>query len=120
MIWFEKQYATIWKVEDKGNYSNVRMSTSRKDKKNEDAYLNSNWSFIRFVGKAHEKVTGLGAKTRITINKGGLTKEPYMKEGEKVYPKEPSFVVFDFDLSDSPQQKEEEDFQQPDESDMPF
>ena len=33
MLWIqEKQRVTVWKVEDKGKYTEVKMSSARKDK----------------------------------------------------------------------------------------
>lgn len=102
MIYFENQYATVWEVEDKGKYTQVKFSTSRKDKQHEGKYLNSNWSYTRFVGKAHEAASSLSERDRITIIKGGLSWEPYEDEnGERKWAKNPQIVVFDFKYSDS-------------------
>lgn len=91
-----EQLATIWEVEDKGNYALVKMSTSRKDKESGD-YINSNWSFVRFVGNAYEGITEVAPKTRIVIKQGAISLEPYMKDGEKAWPKNPQIVVFAWD-----------------------
>ena len=103
MIYLEKQYATIWKIETEEKYSNVRLTTSRKDKEGE--YHNSNWSFVRFIGEAHDKVKditlGDKEKLRIKITSGHFTNEPYEQDGEKKYPKNPKFVVFKFEFSDN-------------------
>ncbi len=94
------QYATLWSVEDKGNYAVVRFSTSRKDKR-DDTYKNSTWSFARFVGDAHKKVVGLPEKTKIQIKGGTLDLEPYKDEdGNLQYPKMPHITVFNFELSE--------------------
>jgi hypothetical protein len=88
-------YATLWSIEDKGTYSLVRMSTSRKDK-NTGQYVNSNWSWVRFVKTAHEKLADVKVRDRITITSMSFSNEPYVKDGETCYPKNPSLVVFDF------------------------
>ena len=93
----ERQFATVWEVEDKGNYSLVKMSTSRKDKDSGE-YKNSNWSFVRFVGDAHKKANELSKKDRIVIKGGGISSEPYIKDGEKMYPKNPQIVIFNWDF----------------------
>lgn len=103
MIWFgngdRPQYATIWQVENKGNYSEVRMSTSRKDR--DDNYKNSNWSFVRFIGKAHEAVQSIPERTRVTI-RGGLDLEPYLDStGTQKFPKSPKVVVFECNVVES-------------------
>lgn len=94
MLYFKDQYATVWKIDQKEKYTEVTMSTSRKDKR-DNSYVNSNWSFVRFLGKAHEKASELERQTRIVCN-GSVSIEPYMKDGEKAYPKSPQIVVFDF------------------------
>ena len=82
------QRVVIWEVEDKGNYSLVKMGSSRKDKRSGE-YANSNWSFVRFVGSAHEKAKELNPKDRIVLKGAGISQEPYMVDGEKKWPKNP-------------------------------
>jgi hypothetical protein len=94
MLYFKDNFATIWDVEDKGNYSIVSLSTSRKDKQSGE-YINSNWKFVRFVGDAHKKASELNKKDRIRIN-GGVSWESYEKEGERAWAKVPSIVVFNW------------------------
>lgn len=96
----EKQFATVWEVEDKGNYSLVKMSTSRKDKESGD-YKNSSWTFVRFVSQAHDKAKSLKKQDRIVIKGGGISLEPYIKDGQKTYPKNPQIVVFNFDFAEA-------------------
>jgi hypothetical protein len=101
MIYFsDKTYVTIWEVENKGNYSLVKMSSSRKDKDSGE-YKNSNWSFIRFVGDAHKKAGLLEKQTRIVLKGAGMSSEPYMKDGEKQYPKNPQIVVFNWEYPET-------------------
>jgi hypothetical protein len=103
MIWFSPTTkVTIWKVDQKEKYSEVTFSSSRKEQGEGGAWLNSNWSFVRFVGKAHTKADSLEPKNRIVLTKAAMTKEPYEKDGEKQYPKNPSMVVFDFEMADAP------------------
>ena len=92
MWYLSKQRCTVWEVEDKGNYALVKLSTSRKDKRTGE-YVNSNWSFVRFVGKAYEGIVGVAPKTRIVVD-GGISHEPYMKDGVRTWAKNPSTVVF--------------------------
>jgi hypothetical protein len=100
----DKQFATIWQVEDKQTYASVRMSTSRKDKR-DDTYKNSNWSFVRFVGDAYKKVIGLPEKTRIQIKGGTVSWESYTDStGAKVFAKTPQITIFNFEVQESNQQ----------------
>jgi hypothetical protein len=97
----DSQYVTIWEVEDKGSYSLVKMSTSRKNKKTGE-YLNSNWSFVRFVGDAHTKASELKRQDRIVLKGAGISQEPYKDaNGNKAYPKNPQFVVFNFEYPEA-------------------
>ena len=66
MIYFKDNHVTVWEVEDKGNYSIVSMSSSRKDKQTGE-YKNSNWKFTRFVGEAHKKANELSSKELICL-----------------------------------------------------
>lgn len=99
MIFWES-YGNIWKVENKGKWSSVNFSTSRKDRDNEGKAVFSNWSFVGFVGKAHEKVQGMGDGTRVLL-KGTVSKEPYIdKDGQTAYPKNPQFKVYDLEVQE--------------------
>lgn len=122
-MWFIKDnYATIWKMEDKGNYSLGQVSTSRKEKTTGE-YANSPWSFVRFVGKAHEKSASLINKegyTRIKVILGGISREPYMKDGERLWPKNPAIVVFDFEETVPNNSNKSEDSEDRKEEVMPF
>lgn len=112
-----KSFFKIWEVDVKDRYAEANMSTSRKDKKTGD-YINSNWRYVRFVSDAFEKVKKLNKGDRITNLTLGIYREAYMKDGEKVLPKNPSFVVFDFDVAYGEKKKEYEPDNEPDE--LPF
>jgi len=96
-IWFQPTKATVWSVVDKGTFSEVRFSTGRRIQDTEPAeWANSNWSFVHFVGQAHDLVRGLGEKTqtRVLLESGHFSREPYKKDGETMYPKDSRLVVF--------------------------
>jgi hypothetical protein len=93
------QLATVWEVESKGSYALVKLGTSRKDAKTKE-YVNSNWSFVRFVGSAAEHIGDVEKGKRIVIVSGGISLEPYMKDNVKTWPKSPQIVVFAWDYPD--------------------
>ena len=97
MILFNNVYATVWEIEDKGNFVRGRISTSEKGK--DGKYINSNW-FAIFVGKAKEPALALSTKDRIKIISGKISNTT-TGEGEN----RKSFVnvvIFDFEnLSNS-------------------
>jgi len=95
------QRVTVWSVEDKGTYSLVSMSSSRKDKKSGE-YKNTSWSFVRFVGEAHKKAGELKEKDRIELHGAILSREEYEDEdGNRAWPKNPQFVVFNWQYPDN-------------------
>jgi len=57
MLWIGNgkypQAVTVWQIEDKEKYAQVRMSTSSKNKDGE--YTNSKLELCRFVGKAYNE-----------------------------------------------------------------
>jgi len=70
MILFNNVYATVWEIEDKGNFVKGRISTSEKNK--EGKYVNCYW-FVTFVGKAKEPALALSTKDRIKITSGKIS-----------------------------------------------
>lgn len=93
-----KVYATVWKVENKGKYAEVRMSTSEKDK--DGKYINSNWNFVRFVGKAYDKIMHVKERDRICISAfkaTNITKDNENGEKRTYF----GLTVFDFDCDNS-------------------
>lgn len=94
-------YFTIWEVKKEERSCTITMSTSRKDKRSGN-YLNSNWSYVQFVGDAYPKACKLNKRDRITNLEFGLSWEPYTnKDGDKVFAKSPRFVVFDFEIANN-------------------
>lgn len=85
-------YATIWKVENKGNYDVCQLSTQKKNKETGNYETDFAEQGVRFVGKAH----GFHPqeKQRIKITNCGVTNK-YNKETKRKYY---TFVVFDYEL----------------------
>jgi hypothetical protein len=94
-------FLTLWQIEDKGKFAEVKMTSGRKDKR-DDSYKNSSWSFVRFVNDAFEKVKNCSERDRIRNLTFSLEWEPYTdKNGQTVYAKSPRMVVFDFDMAEA-------------------
>ena len=114
-------YATVWAVEDKGNYSLVELSTSAK---NRDGKYETDFShkFVRFIGKAHEAASSLSRKDRIKIGGCGVSNY-YDKKKEREYM---NFKVFDFEAVETngggkkPQEKEAPVSDAENDDDLPF
>ena len=97
MFLINKGYVKIWKIEPKGKYTEIRMSSSEKDK--DGNYINSNWSFVRCVGKAHNQIAKMQEGDRAEIKSAKISNETYTdKEGNKKTGFR--FVVFEFADSD--------------------
>ena len=91
-------YATIWACEDKGNYSVVEMSTSRKDKDSGEYITNFSKKFVRFIGEAHNKAKkyGLSRMSRIKFEDCGV--ESNKGKNGVWYD---NFLVMDFSLAEN-------------------
>ena len=89
-------YAKVWKFENKGNYSVVELSTSKKNKMTEQYETDFSSKFVRFIGQAHSDIGLLfdGAKIKL----GDVeTTNSYNKETKQGYT---NFLVFSFELAD--------------------
>lgn len=91
MLNITKSYAKIWEVEDKGKYIQAKVSSSRKDKR-DDTWVNSNW-FVRFVGKCTDQARVLSKGDRVIIT-NGTVESVYDKEKQRVYT---NVTVFEFE-----------------------
>ena len=86
-------FATVWEVKKgNGNYSDVRISTSRKNKQT-DQYETDFSGFVRFIGTAHQNASSLKEKDRIKIGDCEVTNS-YDKEKKVTYT---NFAVFSFE-----------------------
>lgn len=96
-------WVTFWESRPgKGNYLDVRISSSKKDASGKYTTDYSSWA--RFAGKAKEKVEALSEKDRIHITEAIMTNQ-FSKEKNITYY---NLTVFDFDKSDSASTKSKE------------
>ena len=101
----------VWERKDKGKYTEVKFTTSRRVNESVDdklriekgiaknGYVPSSFAFVRFVGKAHEKIKTWNLDIPIGNLKMAITNERYVdpKTMEIKSPQNNEFVVFDFD-----------------------
>ena len=90
-------YARIWKVENKGNYSIAKVSTSKKRKDGDGYETDFQHGFVRLVGNAHDKVSNLEIPDKgvaIQIISCEVT-TPYDGENKKSYT---NYVIYAFDV----------------------
>lgn len=88
-------YATVWEVKKgNGNYTDVRISTSRKDKQSGE-YVTDFSGWVRFIGTAHQMAGNLNVKDRIKIGDCEVT-NTYDKEKKVTYT---NFAVFSFETT---------------------
>ncbi len=75
------KYVSVFEVEDKGNYVQANLSTSKKNK--DGSYTNNYWK-ARFVGEAYQPAKELISKDKIHILKGAIENH-YDKDWDKLY-----------------------------------
>ena len=129
-IWIKETRAKVQKFKgDKPNMKHsekittANISTSEKDTRNEGKYLYSNWSFVRFVGKAHiYMLENVKDGDAIFIKSGKMTKNSFERDGKTVYPEAEQLVVFDVVLWDKRNNEdgEQSEAELPPEDDIPF
>ena len=112
-------YFKIWEIKEDegGKTATVRMSTNRKVKEEfardkalvdngiaKNGYVSTSWSFVRFVGKAYNKLMkDVKEGDSITNVECTIEREPYMdsKTNQVVYPNNIRMTVFSFDLANN-------------------
>lgn len=92
-------FARIWSIEDKGNYSVAKISTSRKRKDGDGYETDFQDGFVRLIGSAHERgktltVTEKGVAIQITSCE---VTTPYNAETKKSYT---NYAIFSFNVPD--------------------
>lgn len=127
-IWIKEQRVFLLRGKDgKPNlevnekYSSARISTSRSKGKDEDGYLYSNW-YVKFFGESHKLVSegSLSEGMPFVIDVGYISQEPYTnKDGERVYPKNPTLSIFKCSLVGDKNSKSQS-VELPPEDDIPF
>ena len=93
-------FARIWSIEDKGNYSLAKVSTSKKRKDGDGYETDFQDGFVRLIGSAHEKAKTLNITDKgvaIQITSCEVT-TPYNAETKKGYT---NYAIFAFDIPDS-------------------
>lgn len=85
------KFVTVWKIEDKGKYSEVQISGSKKSK--EGKYETDFSATARFIGHAHNKLSQIAIKSLIKIGDCEVTNR-YDKEKKTTYT---NYAVFDFE-----------------------
>lgn len=88
-------YAKVWAVENKGNYSVVELSTSKKNKTTNEYETDFSGKFVRFIGTAHNQVQGMTKGTSIKLGNVEVTNS-YNKETKTAYT---NFLVFSFEAT---------------------
>jgi hypothetical protein len=88
--------AKIWEIRPQDKYSEVKISTSKKNK-DTDEYEQDFSAFVRFIGKAHEKCQSLKGDEMIKLLEVEVTNK-YVKDKNKSYY---NCVCFNFDLFDN-------------------
>lgn len=103
-------FAKMWSIENKGKYSIVDLSVSRKNKETGEYETDFRHKFVRFVGNAHAALEGMSGTERIKILSGDVSNH-YDAEKKVTYT---NYVVFAIEKADgsapTPQNKSEDGF----------
>ena len=89
-------YAKIKEVEDKGNYSICKISTSKKNRTT-DKYETDFIGKVRFVGDAH--LQRPMANQRIKITSCGV-QNCYTKDDNLEFLRIPTYIIFGYELQE--------------------
>ena len=89
-------YAKVWRFENKGNYSVVEISTSKKNKQTDQYETDFASKFVRFIGQAHADIQALQEGVKIKLGDIEVTNS-YNKETKQGYT---NFLVFSFELAE--------------------
>jgi single-strand DNA-binding protein len=89
-------FAKVWKTENKGNYSIVELSTSKKNKETGKYDTDFSSKFVRFIGTAHKMAETLQDGASIKLGNVEVTNS-YDKEKKIGYT---NFLVFSFEIPD--------------------
>lgn len=93
-------FARVWSIENKGNYTTAKLSTSKKRKDGDGYETDFQDGFVRFIGSAHDKINKvvIGEKgITIQITSCEVTSSPYNSEKKKCYT---NYAVFAFNVPD--------------------
>lgn len=104
-------YARVWEVDNKGNYSLVKLNTSKKNK--EGSYeTDFQDGFVRFIGAAHDKIKDVSLTKKgigIQITSCDVT-STYDQEKKRTYT---NYLVFAFNFTDSEAEQPKKDSKKP-------
>lgn len=90
-------YCTVWAVENKGNFTKVRISITRKDRTTNE-YVQDFGGYVMFIGPAHAKAQQLKPKDRIRLLEVDVS-----NRFDKALNREfTDFKCFDFEMADQP------------------
>lgn len=90
-------FAKVWRFENKGNYSVVELSTSKKNKQTEQYETDFSGKFVRFIGQAHADIQSLQEGVKIKLGDVEVTNS-YNKETKQAFT---NFLVFSFEVADN-------------------
>lgn len=89
-------YAKIWEIKNiSDNYSDVRISTSKKDKDSGE-YSQDFGDTVRLVGQAHEQMKYMSEGDKFKILRCGVTNK-WDKEKKRMYV---NYVIFEVEFED--------------------
>ena len=89
-------YATVWEIQNKGNYHEARITIQRKNKSTGE-YEQDFSGFMRMIGTAHTLADDIQARDRIKLGSIDVTNK-YDKDTKKTFT---NFLCFSFEKVES-------------------
>lgn len=97
-------YAKVWEIRPHDNYTDIRISISRKNQ-NGEGYTQDFSGFVRLIGDAHRNAEYLSDGDRIKLISCDVSNQ-YNKEKNVTYT---TFKVFEFENADGSKNAETND-----------
>lgn len=97
-------WAKVWKVENCGNYTQLQISTSKKDK--DGNYTKDYSGFVRLIGHAHNKAKEIQVGDSIKVSNFELTNK-YVQARGMTYT---NVAIFEIDEIKHAEQQQENDW----------
>jgi hypothetical protein len=91
-------FATIKEVNDKGNYTDCKITISRRDKKRNNVWYTAFVGYATFVGRAH--LLRPMKDQRIKILDFEVTNGYLDTSGQQKWSNNPKVAIFDYELQD--------------------
>ena len=110
-------WAKVWKVENCGNYTQLQISTSKKDK--DGNYVKDYSGFVRLIGHAHNKAKEISDGDSIKVSNFELTNK-YVQARGMTYTNVAIFEIDEIKKAEQQQESNWENINNMPQEELPF